>query len=71
MAASMEKALAILIGMYHGRIRGADCQVVSHLAYDRNAEPVLQETTLQQLLLRPIGGAALAEMAEHANHDRD
>ena len=71
MAASMEKALARSIGKYHDRIREAGCLVVSHLAYDWNADPVLQETILQQLLLRPIAGASLAEMAEHANHDRD
>lgn len=72
MVASGEKALAILIGRYLDRIQGAGYQAVSHLANDRNADPVLQETTLpQQLLLRQIDGASLAEMAEHANHDTD
>lgn len=71
MVASMERALVRLIGKYHDRIRGADSQVVSHLAYGQNADPVLQETILHRLLLRPIDGAALAETAEHANQDRD
>lgn len=66
----MVKALATLIGRYHDRTRGVDCLGVSHLAYDPNADPVLQETILRQVLLRPIDGASLAEMAEHANHDR-
>lgn len=66
----MEMASATLIGRYHDRIRGADCPGVSHLAYDLNAGPVRQEKILQQVLLRPINGASLVEMAEHANHDR-
>ncbi len=70
MVASVEKALAILIDKYHGRIREAGYLVASHLAYDRNADPVLQETILLELLRRPIDDASLAEMAEHANHDR-
>ena len=60
-----------LIDKYRDRIPGADCQGVSHLACDRNADPVLQVTILRQLHLRPIDGAALAEMREHVNHDRD
>lgn len=69
MVASMEKALAKSIARYHDRIRGADCLVVRPLAYDRDADLVPQETVLQQLLLRPINGAALAEIVEHANLD--
>lgn len=71
MAASMEKALATLIDKCRDKFRGAGCLVVSQPAHDRNADQVLQETTLQQLPLRPIDGAALAEMAEHANRDTD
>ena len=69
MVASMEKALAKSIAKYHDRIRAAGCLVVSPLAYDRNADLVLQETVLQQLLLRRIDAATSAETAEHANHD--
>ncbi len=68
MAASWVKALAKLIAKYHDRTQGAGCQVVSPLAYDRNADPALQETTLQ-LPLRPKDGAASVEMAEHAQDD--
>lgn len=71
MAASVEKALATLIDKYRDKFRGADCLVVSQPAHDRIADQVLQETTLQPFSLRPIDGAALAEMAEHANRDRD
>ena len=70
MVASVETALATLIGKYHDRTQGAGCQAVSHLGYKQNADQVLQETNPQQLLLRPTDGAASAEMAEHANDDR-
>ena len=66
----MEKALATLIGRYHDRTRGVDCQGVSHLAYGLNADPVQRETILRQVLQRPIDGASLGEMAEHATHGR-
>ena len=69
MEVSKEKALAKLTAKYHDKIRGAGCQVVSPLVCDQNADLVLQETVLHLLLLRPIDGAASAEMAEHANHD--
>ena len=62
MAASLEKALAKLIAKCHDRIRGADYQVVSPLAYDRN-------TLVLQDLLRPKDDAASVEMVEHANQD--
>ena len=61
MAASMEKALARLTAKFHDRIRGAGCQVVRPLAYDRKAETAL-------LLPRSIDGAASAGTAEHAKH---